>query len=60
MQKKLTLRMESALSEQAKLYAQVREVSLSQFVAEYVALLVTAGEDKGSFKDSLPPITRSL
>lgn len=60
MQTKLTLRIDEVLIEQAKQYAQERGSSLSQLVAEYFTVLVTASEEDTSFADSLPPITRSL
>lgn len=60
MQTKLTLRLDSALIEEAKQYAQERGFSLSQLVAEYFAVLTTVSEDEAGFKDRLPPITRSL
>lgn len=60
MQTKLTLRMDDVLIEQAKQYAQDHGSSLSQLVAEYFTVLATANEDEGQFKESLPPITRSL
>jgi len=60
MQTKLTLRLDSALIEQAKQYAQEREISLSQLVTEYFTVLTLYSEDKAAFEDSLPPITRSL
>lgn len=60
MQTKLTLRVDNALIEQAKRYAQEHGTSLSQLVADYFTVLVTAGESKTDFKASLPPITRSL
>jgi hypothetical protein len=60
MQTKLTLRMNSALIEQAKQYAQEHDVSLSQLVAEYFAVLTAQDNDKAAFEATLPPITRSL
>lgn len=60
MQTKLTLRMDDVLIEQAKQYAREHGSSLSQLVAEYFTVLVTASEDEAGFVDSLPPITRSL
>lgn len=60
MQTKLTLRMSSTLIEQAKQYAQEHDVSLSQLVAEYFALLAAEGKDTAAFEATLPPITRSL
>ena len=60
MQTKLTLRMNSALIERAKQYAQEHDVSLSQLVAEYFAMLTAEGYEKAAFEAALPPITRSL
>ena len=60
MQTKLTLRLDSALIEQAKQYAHERDVSLSQLITEYFTVLTAQSEDKTAFEDSLPPITRSL
>lgn len=60
MQTKLTLRMDDVLIEQAKQYAQEHGSSLSQLVAEYFTVLVATSEDDASFKENLPPITRSL
>lgn len=60
MQTKLTLRLDSALIEQAKQYAQEHEISLSQLVREYFTVLTNQSEDRAAFEDSLPPITRSL
>jgi hypothetical protein len=60
MQTKLTLRLDSALIEQAKQYAQERGFSLSQLVAEYFTLLTAESEHQSAFEDELPPITRSL
>lgn len=60
MQTKLTLRLDDALIERAKQYAQERGFSLSQLVAEYFTVLTAQGGDENDFEDSLPPITRSL
>lgn len=60
MQTKLTLRLDSTLIEQAKQVAQERDVSLSQLVTEYFAVLTAESENKKTFEDSLPPLTRSL
>ncbi len=57
MQTKLTLRLEEDLIQQAKSYASRRGQSLSQFVAEYFALLMSDDERDGP---ELSPVTRSL
>lgn len=60
MQTKLTLRLDRALIEQAKQYAEQRGYSLSQLVAEYFSVLTAEQEPGESYKNELPPITRSL
>ena len=55
MQTKLTLRLESTLIEQAKIYAKQCDKSLSQVVSDYFQLLTN---DKKNM--SLPPLTKSL
>jgi hypothetical protein len=60
MQTKLTLRLDRALIEQAKRYAELRGYSLSQLVAEYFAVLASDQDPDDSYKNEPPPITRSL
>jgi hypothetical protein len=60
MQTKLTLRLDKVLIEQAKQYAEQLGYSLSQLVAEYFAVLTTEHNTGASYKEELPPITRSL
>ncbi len=57
MQTKLTLRLEKALVEKAKLYAEQSGKSVSQMVADYFS---TLDEDVSTELSDLPPITRSL
>jgi len=55
MQTKLTLRLEEALIEQAKIYAKQHDKSLSQVVADYFHALT-----QQSIKPETAPITQSL
>jgi len=55
MQTKLTLRLENALIQQAKMYAKQHDKSLSQVVSDYFQILTR--KDKTA---EAPPITRSL
>lgn len=57
MSTKLTLRMNSLMIKQAKLYAKQHGKSVSQIVSDYFSLLNQKIEFK---KTSLPPLTRSL
>ena len=57
MQTKLTLRLEKALVEKAKLYAEQSGKSVSQMVADYFS---TLDEDVSTELSDLPPLTRSL
>jgi hypothetical protein len=58
MHTKLTLRLEEALVEKAKVWAKAHHVSLSQAVAEFFAQLPEKGERRGL--SSLSPWTRRL
>ncbi len=59
MQTKLTLRLESALIEGAKIYAETTGKSLSQIVSDYFQAL--QNQDSSIKKSSeLPPITQAL
>ena len=55
MQTKLTLRLEEALIQQAKHYAQTHGRSLSQVVADYFQMLTRQPRES-----EVPPVTRSL
>ena len=57
MQTKLTLRLEKALVEKAKLYAEQSGKSVSQMVADYFS---TLDESVSTELSDLPPITRLL
>ena len=57
MQIKLTLRLEKALIEKAKLYAEQSGKSVSQMVADYFEAL---DQNTSTELSNLPPITRSL
>ncbi len=57
MQTKLTLELERDLIERAERHAEVSGKSVSQLVADCLALL---GQEKELGEGALPPITRSL
>jgi len=54
---KLTLRIDEELVERAKAYSKVSGKSVSQIVADYLAILPTEAGEKGA---RLTPIVRSL
>jgi len=54
---KLTLRLDEALIQKAKIFAKQRGKSVSQLVAEYFTLLDAPLE---TFEEPLPPIVESL
>jgi len=62
MQTKLTLRLDEALIQRAKTYAEERGSSLSRLVADYFSLLTQEQTDTASkmATDEMPPITASL
>jgi len=55
MQKKLTLRLEDSLIQQAKCYAKEHDKSLSQVVADYFQILTQQTE-----RPVISPVTKSL
>lgn len=59
MQTKLTLRIDSALIEQAKGYARLNHKSLSALVTHYF-LLLNSKKQKTLDESELPPVVRSL
>jgi hypothetical protein len=59
MKKKLTLRMEQDVIEQAKAYAAKRGESVSKLVENYFAALTAPKQPSGE-QQQLPPITRRL
>lgn len=59
MQTKLTLRLDHDLIEQAKIFAQQQNKSLSQLGEEYFLLLTRLTEETDP-EEELPPITQSL
>lgn len=60
MQSKLTLYLDEQLLEQATLYANEHGKTLSQIIADYLALLAASTAPSTEVNDALPPITRSL
>lgn len=62
MQTKLTLRLDEALIQRAKLYAEERDSSLSRLVADYFTLLTVekTETENPAIAEELPPITASL
>ena len=60
MQTKLTLRLEAALIEEAKLYAEKAGKSVSQMVAEYFSLLISKTRKSKTGESILPPLTLQL
>ena len=60
MQTRLTLRMDAALIDQAKRYAEGHGISLSQLVADYFASFTLVEQRQAAFEDELSPLTRSL
>lgn len=57
MQTKLTLRLDNQLIKKAKIFAEQRDLSLSQVVAHYFSLLNQPTPKAG---DAILPLTRSL
>ena len=55
---KLTLRLDQKLINRAKKHAKEQGTSVSKMVANYFEALES--DQKSSFKDALPPITKSL
>lgn len=63
MKKKLTLRLDKDVIEQAKGYAEDQNVSVSQLVENYFRVLTQSEvelEGDETWREHLPPITRSL
>lgn len=60
MQTKLTLRLEAALIEEAKRYAQKAGKSVSQMVADYFGFLVSKSHQPKLAHQDLPPLTLQL
>ena len=62
MQTKLTLRLDEALIQRAKAYAEERGSSLSRLVADYFSLLTQEQTDTDDqlATDEMPPVTASL
>lgn len=57
METKLTLRLDEYLIQQAEIYAEDHDKSLSQLVAEYFFSLASQNEKQ---QQQIPPITQSL
>jgi hypothetical protein len=55
MDSKLTLKLDSSIIEQAKIYAKKKNISLSRLIESYLGLLVSTKEDQ-----NITPLVKSL